>query len=118
MKIKAINHDWLRDNLASLISITYYTPYESATYDDPAYDAVVEADVFVGFFKKIKLNSYICTFIDNDEYTNDNRYKVFNGFIEMPCDFADDAVELAEHDAETREAEELIQQYEAQQEAA
>lgn len=118
MRIKAINHDWLEDNLANLISITYYAPYEPATYDDPEYGVAVEADVFVGFFKKIKLNSHICTFIDGDDHINDNRYKVVNGFIEMPCDFEDEAIALAEEDIEAREAEALIEQWEARQEVA
>lgn len=112
MRIKALNHDWLRTHLADLISITYYAPAESATYYDPAYSADVEADIYVGFFNKIKLNSHVGTFIEGDDYLDGERYKVTNGYIPMPCDFYDKAVTIAEDNADSEQLERQLEMLE------
>lgn len=108
MRIKALNHDWLKKHLADIISITYYAPAEPESYWFPEEPAEIEADIYVDFFKKIKLNTHVGTFIEGEDYLTGERYKVVNGYIPMPCDFYDDAVKIAEDNAESEQLERQI----------
>lgn len=103
MRIKALRHDWIKNHLADIISITYYSPEKPATYYNPADYAEIEADIFVGFFDKIKINNRISLYVEGSNPLEGTYHKVVNGYIPIPCDFYDTAIEIAEDGIEDRE---------------